>query len=473
MSGLPHTITLHDKNGIWAIYKDEYEDEYTRLLETTTKDEVKQQVYENYKISQKNGTVIFEENTPANSASSQPLLPTYYSVYDKNKAIAFADTYAPSSASPAPIPQAIKDAYQTTYGTSYPSSWPPNYKVESGTDCTNFISQAIFEGTWYTDGETNHFYPTNPSDYNWYYKFAPNYPPPAQGSATWTQVGLLYDFLLNSSTLKRGPYGIAVGSTSFCTNIKPFDPIFMMSGSTWQHAVIVSSKSSPCYSPNNILVDSHTSYYKQTPLPTFSGLSWYGVNIMGYIETPYIFADVPPNYWDWQDIEHLYNSGITAGCSTNPLNYCPESDVTRAQMAVFLLRGIYDPSYIPPAVEGTRFLDVLDSYWAADWVEQLAAEGITVGCGYGNYCPDSGVKHSEMAVFLLRSKHGSSYLPPEVNGTRFADVPDSYWAADWIEQLAAEGISFGAHGRTSGYCPEYPVTRAEMAGLFVRTFNLP
>ena len=58
-------------------------------------------------------------------------------------------------------------------------------------------------------------------------------------------------------------------------------------------------------------------------------------------------------------------------------------------------------------------------------------------------------------------------------GTRFADVPDSHWAADWIEELAAEGISYGAHGCSTGYCPEYPVTRAEMAGMLVRAFNLP
>jgi hypothetical protein len=35
-------------------------------------------------------------------------------------------------------------------------------------------------------------------------------------------------------------------------------------------------------------------------------------------------------------IEQLYREGITAGCATNPPRYCPDSDVTRGQMAVFL-----------------------------------------------------------------------------------------------------------------------------------------
>lgn len=478
LSGLPHTITLHDKNGIWTIYKDEYEDEYTRLLETTTKDEVKQQVNKNYRISQENNNL--EENTLANSISSQPLLPIYYSVYDKNRAIAFADTYAPSSASPAPIPQAIKDAYQAFYGTPYPGGWLQNYRVEPDNDCTNFVSQAVFEGTWYTNGDTNYFYPT-PNDNNWYYKFSPV----AQGTPTWTRVGApvgsiagFYDFLLNTSTLKRGPYGIAVGTTSFCTNIKPGDPIFMKSGSAWQHAVIVSTKSSPCYSPSNILVDSHTPYNKKTPLSTFSGLSWYGVNIMGYIETPY-FADVPPTYWAWDDIERIYHDGITAGCGGD--NYCPETTLTRAQMAVFILKGEHmanDPGYTPPAATGTVFADVPANSFAAAWIEQLAAEGVTGGCGNNNYCPNLTITHAEMAVFLLRAKYGYTYIAPDATGTMFGDVPFDYWAAKWIEELAREGFSNGAHWPgcgtgTGNYCPTRPVTRAEMAGMLVRTFNLP
>ena len=51
-----------------------------------------------------------------------------------------------------------------------------------------------------------------------------------------------------------------------------------------------------------------------------------------------IFADVPFTHWaaDW--IEQLYKEGITAGCKTNPLSYCPDSAVRRDAMAVFLVR---------------------------------------------------------------------------------------------------------------------------------------
>ena len=189
--------------------------------------------------------------------------------------------------------------------------------------------------------------------------------------------------------------------------------------------------------------------------------------------TPQTFADVSATYWAWDFVERLSKAGITGGCATGPVRYCPEGTVTRAQMAIFLLRGIHNSSYNPPAVGVTTgFGDVATTYWAASWVKQLAAEGITGGCGSGNYCPEGPVTRAQMAVFLLRAKHGSSYAPPGIGaGSGFTDVPPTYWAAAWIKQLAAEGITGGCG--TGTYCPESSVTRAQMAVFLVRTFGLP
>lgn len=185
------------------------------------------------------------------------------------------------------------------------------------------------------------------------------------------------------------------------------------------------------------------------------------------------FLDVPDYYWAFDPIERLYNNGITGGCSIVPRLFCPDSPVTRAQMAVFLERAIHGSSYIPPAVgSSTGFSDVPITYWAAAWIKQLAVEGITGGCGSNNYCPDYSVTRAQIAVFLLKSKYGSSYTPPPVgSSTGFSDVPTSYWAAAWIKQLAVEGITGGC--RTNEFCPESPVTRAQMAVFLTRTFNLP
>jgi hypothetical protein len=140
-------------------------------------------------------------------------------------------------------------------------------------------------------------------------------------------------------------------------------------------------------------------------------------------------------------------------------------------MAVFLEKGLqYPAAYSPPNV-GPTFTDTV-GHWAEDWIEALRTDGITGGCGPNVYCPENPVTRAQMAVFLLKSKYGSSYIPPAVGAsTGFADVPTTHWAAPWIKQLAAEGITGGCG--TGIYCPESAVTRAQMAVFLVKAFNLP
>jgi hypothetical protein len=40
---------------------------------------------------------------------------------------------------------------------------------------------------------------------------------------------------------------------------------------------------------------------------------------------------------------------------------------------------------------------------AAPWIYDLAAQGITGGCGGGNYCPTDPVLRQQMAVFLVKT----------------------------------------------------------------------
>jgi hypothetical protein len=71
-------------------------------------------------------------------------------------------------------------------------------------------------------------------------------------------------------------------------------------------------------------------------------------------------------------------------------------------MAVFLLRAKHGAGYDPPAPTGL-FMDVPVSQPSTKWIEQLAREGITGGCGGGNFCPDDPVTRGQMAVFLVRA----------------------------------------------------------------------
>jgi hypothetical protein len=42
-------------------------------------------------------------------------------------------------------------------------------------------------------------------------------------------------------------------------------------------------------------------------------------------------------------VEEFYREGITTGCGTNPLRYCPENPVTRGAMATFISRAYSIP----------------------------------------------------------------------------------------------------------------------------------
>lgn len=117
-----------------------------------------------------------------------------------------------------------------------------------------------------------------------------------------------------------------------------------------------------------------------------------------------IFSDVSTAFWAAPWIEQLYNDGITNGCATSPLQYCPNNNVNRAEMAVFLLRAKYGAGYTPPPATGL-FSDVSVSHWAAPWIERLYAENITTGCGTNplRYCPGDLATRWQMAFFLVRT----------------------------------------------------------------------
>ena len=99
----------------------------------------------------------------------------------------------------------------------------------------------------------------------------------------------------------------------------------------------------------------------------------------------------------------------------------------------------------------------------------MANEGITGGCGGGNFCPANPVRRDQMAVFLLKAHRGSDFVPPDCIG-HFPDVPCPSIFANWIEELSAEGVTAGCGA--GNYCPTANNTRGQMATFMVRTFAL-
>ncbi|MGH9379138.1 MAG: S-layer homology domain-containing protein [Thermoanaerobaculia bacterium] len=173
----------------------------------------------------------------------------------------------------------------------------------------------------------------------------------------------------------------------------------------------------------------------------------------------------------YRSIETLLHAGVTGGCGAG--EYCPDGSNTRSQMAVFLLKAAEGADYTPPACveDEERFADVPFDSPFCSWIEELERRGVTAGCGGGNYCPGAAVSRAQMAVFLLKAFEGGAYAPPKCLG-EFSDVDCPSTFADWIEELAARGITSGCVADPPAYCPASPVTRAQMAAFVSKTFGL-
>jgi len=117
------------------------------------------------------------------------------------------------------------------------------------------------------------------------------------------------------------------------------------------------------------------------------------------------FADVnPPDYY-FDFVNALYAAKITGGCSAVPADYCPASPTTRGQMAVFIVMAIEGGSNFSYAT-APYFTDVPPGNPFFKFIQKMADLGITSGCGNHLYCPDSPVTRGQMAVFIIQARYG-------------------------------------------------------------------
>jgi hypothetical protein len=180
------------------------------------------------------------------------------------------------------------------------------------------------------------------------------------------------------------------------------------------------------------------------------------------------FDDVPRASPFYRFAETLFHFAVSGGCTAT--SFCPDAPTTRAQMAVFLLAARLGIGYQAPRPAVGVFVDVPASDPLAPWVEDLWNREIVEGCAPQRYCPADPVTRAQMAVMVLRTAEGTSYVPPPCTTPVFSDVPCSDPFARWINELAARGITAGCGGGL--YCPGGPVTRGQMAVFITRTFGL-
>ena len=105
-------------------------------------------------------------------------------------------------------------------------------------------------------------------------------------------------------------------------------------------------------------------------------------------------------------------------------------------------------------------------------LSRLAADGVLdhTECGLDLICPRLAIERWVIAIWLVRVLDGGD--PEPLGFNRFEDVhPGLQWAAH-AERLAELGVVSGCSVEPARFCPQAPVTRAQMATLIARAFNL-
>jgi hypothetical protein len=140
------------------------------------------------------------------------------------------------------------------------------------------------------------------------------------------------------------------------------------------------------------------------------------------------------------------------------------------------ISNIHDPYYWKSRYIGAKrvlsynegvgkFKDISTSNWVYPSVSKLAQDNLVVGYENSYFKPINKIRRSEVAGILAEAFD----LKMNNRSKHFSDVSTSHWAIGVVNAVYAEGI-FQGNGNQFG--PDNYLTRAQMAAILVRAFDL-
>ncbi len=172
------------------------------------------------------------------------------------------------------------------------------------------------------------------------------------------------------------------------------------------------------------------------------------------------FLDVGGNIFE-NAVKWLADNDITSGCNP-PLNtrFCPDDEVSRGEMAVFVARALRLPS-----TANDYFTDD-DGQFYENAANRLSEAGITQGCGSDRYCGDQPISREQMAAFLARM------LELPTTATDFFTDDEQSAFETGINKIAQAGITLGCNPPSNTqFCPYEAVSRGQMAAFLTRALR--
>jgi hypothetical protein len=237
--------------------------------------------------------------------------------------------------------------------------------------------------------------------------------------------------------------------------------------------IISAQSGGPGSSPLNVNVSSNS-----TSAPRTASI---GVGTTPYPvtqrRTTAVFGDVTPDQPFFDTAGLMRTNGITAGCSINPLSYCPGSNITRGQAAVFVIRG-WSLAMENSPVDNFQwsqipwYSDVPATHLWFKWIQKMADLQITSGCqapvgqpgqpGFVPriFCINDTLQNFQLAIFTVRARqlidgqaiNNHLSCPGDFScAQQFNDVDVSDRFYQWVQRAAALGIV--SRDRPSPQCP--------------------
>ena len=112
-----------------------------------------------------------------------------------------------------------------------------------------------------------------------------------------------------------------------------------------------------------------------------------------------------------------------------------------------------------------KFTDVSQSYWAKDYIKELAGRGILTGFPDGKFHPNEPVTRAQFAA-LVASVFNSNKVRNVVN---FRDVSSTYWAYEGVRD--AYEMGFLEVGSSNDFNPNQNLTRVQVLTALAKGLN--
>lgn len=172
-------------------------------------------------------------------------------------------------------------------------------------------------------------------------------------------------------------------------------------------------------------------------------------------------------HWAKQDVEQLASKMIING--TSDRTYTPEMQVTRAQFAALLVRGLG----LPEESGLHLFTDVADTQWYSSEVNTAAKYGLVQGVAEGQFNPDAQITREQMVVMMMKAIGLVKGTSASNAGAPIAPFADQDLLSDYARSAVAEASSKGLiQGKTeTTFAPQDVATRAEAAVIIKRVLQ--